>query len=232
VGLLIRLRIEETPLFDRLKRTNQLAAMPVVEVIWWHWRDILLVAGIRVCEQSCFYLFAIYVVSYVEQVLGDHSGWVLAAVPIAAAAEFFTIPLFGILSDWWSRKGTYVVGCLLMMVLAGPYFALLATRQPAAIVTAVVLSLAVAHALLYSVQGSLIPELFGTRLRYSGASIGYQLANPFAGGLAPLVALWLVNTFPGHYWPLALYIALISVLSLVCVLLLAETSRKDLSAGD
>jgi MFS family permease len=231
VGLLIRLRILETPLFAQLKTTNRLAPAPVREVIRRHWREILLVAGSRVCEQSCFYLFAIYVVTYVEQVLDDHSGWILVAVPIAAVVEFLTIPLFGILSDAWSRKGTYAVGCLFMMALAGPYFALLETRNPLWIVTAVVVSLAVAHALLYSVQGSLIPELFGTRLRYSGASIGYQLANPFAGGLAPLVAIWLVKMFPGHYWPLAVYIALTAVLSLVCVLLLAETSRKDLSAA-
>ena len=97
------------------------------------------------------------------------------------------------------------------------------------IVMAVILSLPIGPALLYSVQASLIPELFGTRLRYSGASISYQLASPFAGGLAPLIAAGLSHKVPGQYWPLALYIILISVLSLVCVYLLAETSRKDLS---
>jgi MFS family permease len=106
---------------------------------------------------------------------------------------------------------------------------MLETREPVWVVIAVVLSLPIGHALLYSVQGSLIPELFGTRLRYSGASIGYQLASPVAGGLAPLIAAWLSQMFPEQYWPLALYIILISVLSLACVYFLAETSRKDLS---
>jgi MFS family permease len=116
-----------------------------------------------------------------------------------------------------------------LIAYAFPYFALLWTGRPAWTVAAVVLSLAGGHAMLYSVQGSLIPELFGTRLRYTGASLGYQLASPFAGGLAPLIAAWLVKTNPGRYWPLAVYIILISALSLVCVQLLAETSRKDLS---
>jgi hypothetical protein len=90
-------------------------------------------------------------------------------------------------------------------------------------------SLTVGHAALYSVQASLIPELFGTRLRYTGSSLGYQLAAPFAGGLAPLIATWLAGVFPGQYWPLALYIVLISLLSLGCIVGLAETSRKDIS---
>ncbi|HWG47738.1 MAG TPA: hypothetical protein VN688_33550, partial [Gemmataceae bacterium] len=122
-------------------------------------------------------------------------------------------------------------GNLLLVGLAGPYYWLLGTLQPAAIVAAVVLSLALGHAMLYSVQASLIPELFSTRLRYTGASIGYQLAAPVAGGSAPLIAAWLVHTFPGQSWLLAVYIMAISALSLICVYFLAETSRKDLTTS-
>jgi hypothetical protein len=93
-------------------------------------------------------------------------------------------------------------------------------------------ALAGGHALLYGVQASLIPELFGTRLRYTGASLGYQLAAPIAGGLSPIIALALVERYPGQFWPLAQYIILISSVSLACVQLLAETSRKDLSLVD
>ncbi|MGH7223886.1 MAG: MFS transporter, partial [Gemmataceae bacterium] len=112
------------------------------------------------------------------------------------------------------------------------YYWLLGTLQPVAIVAAVVLSLALGHAMLYSVQASLIPELFGTRLRYTGASIGYQLAAPVAGGSAPLIAAWLVHTFPGQSWLLAVYIMATCVFSLVCVYFLAETSHKDLTASN
>src|SRR5947207_3203798 len=125
-----------------------------------------------------------------------------------------------------------MLGNLVLIGFAGPYYWLLGTLQPAAVVAAVVLSLTVGHAVLYSVQASLIPELFGTRLRYTGASIGYQLAAPIAGGLSPILASTLVEVYPNQFWPLSLYIILISIVSLVCVQLLAETSRKDLSAAE
>src|SRR5205823_2676954 len=156
---------------------------------------------------------------------------ILRAVYLAAAVEVVTIPLWGVLSDRWSRKGVYRLGNLVLIGFAGPYYWLLGTLQPAAVVAAVVLSLALGHAMLYSVQASLIPELFATRLRYTGASIGYQLAAPIAGGSAPLIAAWLAHTFPGQPWLLAAYIVGICTLSLVCVHFLAETSRNDLTAA-
>jgi metabolite-proton symporter len=227
-GLLIRVRILETPLFQKLQETNQVAEAPVTEALRRYWREILLAAGGRISENSCFYLFSAYVIAYGHQVLMVPDEVVLNAVNVAAAVEFFTIPIFGILSDYWSRKSLYIAGCLFVSAFAFPYYALLETRTVAGITTAVVVALAGGHAMLYSVQASLIPELFGTRLRYTGASLGYQLASPLAGGLAPLIAASLVKAFNGSYWPLALYIIAISVLSLVCVLCLAETSRKDL----
>jgi MFS family permease len=232
LGLVIRARVGETLLFAEVRRAGGLARAPVREVLARHWREVLLAAGARVSENACFYLFSAFVLVYARDVLGLGEGLALWAVNGAAAVEFFTIPLFGRLSDSWSRRSTYALGCLFLIGFAAPYFALLETREPALVVLAVVLSLAVGHALLYSVQASLIPELFGTRLRYTGASLGYQLAAPFAGGLAPIIAATLAEYFPGRYWPLALYIILISVLSLVCVRALAETSRKDLSSHE
>jgi MFS family permease len=229
VGMLIRFRIMETPLFAQLKQTEQVAKTPVREVVRKHWWEILLAAGCRIAEQSCFYLFTVYVIAHVP---AEHNRAVLRGINLAAAIEFFTIPLFGIISDHWSRRGMYVLGCAVMAGFALPYFALLGTQSPALIMLAIVLSLTVGHAMLYSVQASLIPELFGTRLRYSGASIGYQLASPLAGGLAPLIATELARLYPGNDAPLAAYIVTISLLSMVCVLLLAETSRKDISTPD
>jgi metabolite-proton symporter len=228
VGLLIRVRILETPLFTELQKADQLAHAPVQEAVRRHGREILLAAGTRLAENSCFYLFSAYVIVYAKDVLKMDIGTVLAAVNVAAAVEFFTIPLYGVLSDRFSRRGLYVAGCLFLMLFSFPYFFLLETLEPVWIMTAVVLSLAGGHALLYSVQASLIPELFGTRLRYSGASLGYQLAAPLAGGTAPLIAVSLVEAFDDQYWPLAVYIILISLISLVCVRLLPETSRKDI----
>jgi len=231
VGLLIRVRILETPLFRQLQETKQVARAPIAETLRDHWREVLLAAGSRISENSCFYLFSTYVLAYGKNVLHVEQGQVLLAVNIAAAVEIFTIPLWGILSDHWSRKGVFFMGSLVLIVFAGPYYWLLGTRQPEAIVIAVVVSLALGHAMLYSVQASLIPELFGTRLRYTGASIGYQLAAPLAGGLAPHIASWIAHEFPERSWPLAAYIIGLCILSLLCVHSLAETSRKDLTAS-
>ncbi len=232
VGLLIRVRILETPLFRQLQATNTVARTPLTETLRRHWREILLAAGARLSENSCFYLFTAFVLAYNQTVLHVNESRVLLAVNVAAAAEFFTIPLYGILSDYWSRKAVYSCGCLFLIAFALPYYALLHTREPLWIIVATTVALAGGHAVLYSVQASLIPELFSTRLRYTGASIGYQLAAPVAGGLSPVLAVWLVATFPDQFWPLALYVILISIVSLVCVQLLAETSRKDLAAAE
>jgi metabolite-proton symporter len=231
VGLLIRVRILETPLFRQLQATRQVAEAPLTETLRRHWREVLLAAGSRISENSCFYLFSIYVLTYGQNVLRVEPRQMLFAVNVAAAVEIVTIPLWGLVSDHWSRKGMYMLGNLVLIGFALPYYWLLGTRQPAAIMAAVVLSLALGHAMLYSVQASLIPELFGTRLRYTGASIGYQLAAPIAGGTSPLIAAWLTHTFPGQSWLLAVYIMAICAFSFVCVHFLAETSRKDLTAA-
>jgi MFS transporter, MHS family, shikimate and dehydroshikimate transport protein len=231
VGLLIRVRLLETPLFRQLQQAQQVAQAPVTGTLRRHWREVLLAAGSRISENSCFYLFSTYIIAYGKDVLHVEPGLILGAVNLAAAVEVVTIPLWGMLSDRWSRKGVYMLGNLVLIGFAGPYYWLLGTLQPAAVVAAVVLSLTLGHAMLYSVQASLIPELFGTRLRYTGASIGYQLAAPIAGGSAPLIAASLAHAFPGQSWLLAVYVAGVSTLSLVCVYFLAETSRNDLTAA-
>ena len=180
-------------------------------------------------ENAGFYLFATYIHSYGTKVLKLPPNVTLWAVSIAAAIELVTIPLYGMLSDRLSRRGTYMFGCAFMGAFALPFFALLDTRDPYLILLAIVVALNGGHAVLYAVQASLIPELFGTRLRYTGASIAYQLASPFAGGLAPMIATWLVAHCPDQYWPLAAYVIVMALLSLVCVYWLAETSKKNIS---
>ncbi len=230
VGLIIRARILETPLFRSLQESQQVAHAPLIETLRRHWKEVLLAAGMRFNENACFYLFSTYVLAYDREVLHLPEGSMLLAVNLAAAIEFFTIPLWGMLSDHWSRKGVYLMGSLVLMAFAAPYYLLLQTGHFAAVILAVVGSLAIGHAMLYSVQASLIPELFGTRVRYTGASLGYQLAAPLAGGTAPIIAAGLVQEFKDQWWPLAGYIILTCVVSLACLYFLAETSRKDLAA--
>lgn len=228
VGLLIRLRILETPLFRAVQEQNLVSEAPVRETLVKHWREILLVAGTRLVENASFYLFTASAIAYGQDVLAIDVGVLLLAVNVGAALEFFTIPFFGHLSDRFTRRRTYMAGCVFLILFAFPFYALLQTRQTEWIVLAVVVALAGGHALLYSVQAALIPELFGTRLRCTGASIGYQLAVPFAGGIAPLVAAVLIKNFPDQYWPLAAYIILLGLISLFCVGRLPERSQAEL----
>ncbi len=228
VGLLIRMRIVETPLFAAMKAKNEVAEAPVSDTIRQHWRDLLLIAGTRVTENASFYLFTVWALSYGGKTLKFDEGVILQAINVAAIVEFFTIPLFGFISDRLSRRKTYLAGCVFLILFAGPYYALFTSGDAGAILLATVLGLAGGHAMLYSVQASLIPELFGTRLRCTGASIGYQLAVPVSGGVAPLIAAFLVNFFKDQYWPLAMYIVANSIVSLGCVWALAETSKKNI----
>lgn len=231
VGLLIRSFVTESPLFTKLKAQQSTAQAPLLDVISANWKEILLGAGCRLSENSVFYLFATYALAYGKVVLKlpHTSTAMLTAVNLAALVACFTIPLFGIASDIASRKSVYIVGNVLLIMLAIPYYALLGTREPMAIILATVIMLGGVHAMLYAVQGALISELFSTRIRYTGASLAYQLAGPFAGGLAPIVAATLVKKYPDSYLPLASYIVLLAVVSIACVYFLGETSRKDIS---
>jgi MFS family permease len=207
VGFLIRSLVTESPLFAELKAERKTARTPLMDVLRANWTEIVLGAGCRLSENSVFYLFATYVLAYGEAVL----------------------QIFGIASDLLSRKAVYIAGNVLLIVLAIPYYAALATRQPAAVLIATIVMLGLVHPMLYAVQASLLSELFSTRIRYTGASLAYQLAGPFAGGLAPIVAAFLVFRFPTSYLPLALYIAFLALISVVCVHFLGETSKKDIA---
>ncbi|HYF37980.1 MAG TPA: MFS transporter, partial [Prosthecobacter sp.] len=139
----------------------------------------------------------------------------------------FAIPFFGALSDKLGRRPVYLGGALFLMLFAFPFFWLTETRQSGLVILAVVVGL-IGHAAMYAPQAAFFSELFGTRVRYSGASLGYQLASPLAGGLAPLIATALLKWSHGDPWPVAVYLLGMSVITLVSVWLAEETSRKAL----
>ncbi len=229
VGFLIRSFVTESPLFTAMKAKSRTAQSPILDVIRTNWKEILLGAGCRLSENSVFYIFAMYLISYGKKVLELPSAVTLTSVNIAAAVACFTIPIFGIASDLLSRKTVYYIGNLLLILLAVPYYAALGTRETSAVILATIIMLGIVHAMLYAVQASLISELFSTRLRYTGASLAYQLAGPFAGGLAPIIAAFLVKLYPHTYLPLAGYIIVLAILSSLSVYFLSETTHKDIS---
>lgn len=228
VGLFIRVRITETPLYQELRDQQLVAKSPLWETLRHHGGTVFLTAGARLSENTCFYLFTVFVLTYTKT-LGLSEAYIFNLIMIASALEFFLIPTFGYLSDVWTRKRMFFFGCLFQIAFAFPYFLLLDSREPWQVALAVILSLLGAHAVLISIVGSFFPELFGTRLRYTGASLGYQLTGPLGGGLAPVIALTLMESFPNQHTPIALYIIAIATISMICVYFLAETSRKDIS---
>jgi MFS family permease len=227
VGLYIRLGILETPVFRRLVTENKIERAPTLEVIKRQPREILLTALARMGEQAPFYVFTAFVFTYGTTVLGVSRDLVLAAVLLASVVSFFTIPFSGHLSDRIGRKRMYLLGAAATGVFGFVYFALLDTRVPAWIVLAVVLSL-IPHDMMYGPQAALIAECFTGRLRYSGASLGYQLASVFAGGPAPLIATWLFARY-GSGYAIAAFVLGCALVSLFSASALPDYTNRDIS---
>jgi metabolite-proton symporter len=227
VGLYIRLGILETPVFRRLVAERRIERTPVLEVIRRQPRQIILTALCRMGEQAPFYLFTAFVFAYGTGVLHLHRDFLLTAVLAAAMISFISIPLFGHLSDRFGRKRVYMLGAALTGVYGFAYFTLLDTRIPWLVVLAIVISL-IPHDMMYGPQAALIAESFTGRLRYSGASLGYQLSSLIAGGPAPLIASSLVSRYRSAT-PIAVFIFACAIITLLATAMLKDNTNKDIS---
>lgn len=228
VGLWIRLGILETPSFQRLLAERKIEPAPVAAVIRRHPKEILLSALVRLSEQAPFYIFTTFVFAYGTGTLQFPRDFLLVPVLVASALGFVLIPLFGHLSDRFGRKPVYIAGAALTGIWGFVYFALLDTRLATLAFIAIALSL-VPHNMQYGPQAAMIAESFPTRVRYSGASIGYQLASIFAGGPAPLIATYLFGTYHTGQ-AIAVYIAICAVISVIATSLMKERARTDIAA--
>ena len=229
VGLYIRLGILETPVFVKLVAERRIERAPVLAVLRGHPREIILTALCRMAEQAPFYLFTAFVFAYGTGVLHLKRDFLLMAVLGAAMLSFVTIPLFGHLSDVFGRKRVYMLGAAVTGVYGFAYFALLDTQVTALVAVAIVLSL-VPHDMMYGPQAALIAESFPARLRYSGASLGYQLSSLIAGGPAPLIASSLISRYHSAT-PIALFIFGCAIVSLIATAMLKDNTNKDISAS-
>lgn len=227
IGLWIRLGILETPVFSNLIAENKIEKAPVVEVVKRQPKSIILSALIRLAEQAPFYIFTAFVFSYGTTFLKVDRGLLLNAVLLFAVLELFTIPLSGYISDRIGRKRTYLLGAGLMAVGGFIFFGLLDTRNPALIVLGILFG-AIPHSIVYGTQASLIAEQFTPRMRYSGASIGYQLASIIAGGPAPIIAAWLFSIYKTGS-SIAIYILVCAVIGFIATLFMTEYSHQDIS---
>jgi metabolite-proton symporter len=227
VGLYIRLGILETPVFVKLAAERRIERAPVLAVLRRHPREIILTALCRMAEQAPFYLFTAFVFAYGTGVLHLNRDFLLMAVLGAAMLSFISIPLFGHLSDRFGRKRVYMLGAALIGLYGFAYFALLDTKVAGLVALAIVLSL-VPHDMMYGPQAALIAESFPGRLRYSGASLGYQLSSLIAGGPAPLIASSLVSRYHSAT-PIAIFILACSIVSLIATAMLKDHTNKDIS---
>jgi metabolite-proton symporter len=228
VGLWIRLSIAESPLFQEVEAEDTKARTPIVEVLRTYPRQVLLAIGARVGVDVAFYTFVLFITTYIATYLELPRSYALNAVLIAAAVQVFLIPWFGHLSDRFGRRPVYLFGAVGAAIWVFVFFALLDTGSFLLILLATVVSL-VFHAAMYGPQASFIAEMFPTRVRYTGASMGYQLAGILGGALAPIISVALLDRFDTSL-VVSLYVVLMLALTTVCVLLSPETSRRDLRA--
>ena len=220
IGLYIRIGIFETPVFAQLKKEGRIEKAPVVEVLRKNWREVILTALLRTGQQTPFYIFTTYILTYATQVLGFGRTTILNFVMIQSSISLITIPLFGHLSDRFGRRKVTGFGCILMAIFPFIYFSLLDTKSIALIFLAVAIGLPIQD-LQYAPQAAFISESFPGSRRYSGASLGYQLASITAGGPAPLIAVWLYQTYRTSM-AIAVYVSITALISLICVLLLKD----------
>jgi metabolite-proton symporter len=226
IGLWVRLRVMETPMFAEIVERQEVAKVPVAEVLRRHPKEIILSAFLRCSEQMPFYIFTSFALTYMEKHAGQSKTFALNAVAGAAVVGLVLIPIFGHLSDTIGRKRVYAAGAILLGIIAFPYFALINTGVGIVIFLTVMLA-EVPHAMQYGPQASLIAEVFPTKLRYGGAGIGYQLASVFAGGPAPLLATWLLHDY--GWWAISATMVLASLLTLTATALLPDRAHVDIT---
>jgi MFS family permease len=227
VGLFIRLRILETPAFLQAKEDESVSRRPIVDVLRSHPKNVLLGVGMRFAENGAFYVLTVFVLSYGESQLKLPRSTMLTGVILSSLIGLFATPAYGALSDRIGRRPVYLSGALFTLLFAFPFFWLLDTRTPMLIWLAIVLGVNLGHDAMYGPQAAFFSELFGTRVRYTGASLSYQLSSVFAGGFAPLIATALLARFGSC--AVAAYVAAMALITVASTMLASETFQQDIT---
>jgi len=230
VGLYVRLAMTEPPEFAEIKRTSSESKAPILDALRQHPKNVVLAMGARIAENGAFYLYTVFILTYATlPQIGFSRSSVLYAIALAAAVEIIAIPTYGWLSDKLGRRPVYLFGAIFTGLFAFPFFWLVETSNVSLMTLAVVVTLVGGHSAMYGPQASFFSELFGTRVRYSGASLGYQLASVIAGGLSPLIATDLLKR-TGVSWPIALFVVGMAAVTTVSVFLATETVHVKITA--
>ena len=226
VGLMIRVRILETPAFTKVKEASREAHQPIIELLKTYPKQVLLAMGARFGENGAFYIYSVFVLTYATQHVKMPQQVVLTAMLIGAGLELMAIPFFGAMSDRFGRRPVYLFGAIATALWAYPLFRLLDTASPPLVWLALIVAFVFSHAAMYGPQAAFFSELFGTRVRYSGASLGAQLAAVLAGGTSPFIATLLLARYGTN--ALSLYLIFMATVTIVAVLLASETHRDHI----
>ena len=228
LGVYVRMRLEESASFKAAVEHQEIARMPVLEVLANYMRPTLITFFIVMAETSFFYLTAIFSLSYGTKNLGLPRTALTDAILIANCLALFTVPLFGVLSDRIGRRPAFLAGILATALYIYPFFLLMGTRDPLLVTIAITVAVGLIHPMMFGPEGSFFAELFDTRVRFSGVSVGKQIGTVLGGGLAPLIGTSLIVWSNGSILSVVFYFITLAVFALVAALLAHETKDRTL----
>lgn len=231
VGLLIRKGLDETPAFIAMQKEaeakNEVRRLPIVEIFKKHPKEVLITSGAKFVETGPFYIFTTFIVGYGVSSLDVSFEFMMLSIMAVSVLTTIMIPIMGSLSDKVGRKKMFLIGAVVMLIYAFPYFIIVNTHEPVLVILATFIGLVVVWPPITAILGTMFSESFSKEVRYTGVTLGYQIGAAVAGGSAPLIAEFLMNQFNGSSIPVSLYIVLTAVVSLIAVLAMRGENAQD-----
>jgi MFS transporter, MHS family, shikimate and dehydroshikimate transport protein len=229
VGLWIRLSMEETPAFRQIKAKNEVAKMPIVDIFRYHRRPFFTAVCLKISEIAYASIAGVFIMSYATSRLGLSRGLVLNGAFLSSLVALFSIPFFGWLSDKVGRKIMFYASCLFSALFAFPMFWLLDTRDPTIVILTIVVAISFGQMVMFGIGAPWYSELFTARLRYSGASLGFQVGAALSGGLSPLIAASLMTWAGGATWPVSVFLIVCALITAIATGVAPEMANKELT---